>query len=67
VYQGSSNAFIAASCARDRKQKTRKDVSTLKPVEVADVFGNSQIKRTVSKKPTETHKVMEVYDTCYNT
>jgi len=60
-----SNAFIAASCARNGKQKTGKDIPTLKPVDVADVFGNSRIKR-VSKKPTETHKVMEVYHTCYN-
>lgn len=61
-----SNAFIAASCARDGKQKTGRDIPTLKPVDVADVFGNSCIKRTVSKKPTGTHKVMEVYHTCYN-
>lgn len=57
VKKRKGNPDLSASCARDRKQKTRKDVSTLKPVEVADVFGNSQIKRTVSKKPTETHKV----------
>jgi hypothetical protein len=61
------NAFFAASCARDVKQKTDKDTSTLKPVEAADVFGNSHIKRTVLKKPAETHKVMEVYHTSYNT
>jgi len=60
------NAFIAASCARDGKRKTRQDIPTLKPVDVADVFGNSCIKRTVSKKPTDTHKVMEVYHMCYN-
>jgi len=29
----------------------------LKPVDVADVFGTSRIKRTVFKKPTDTHKV----------
>jgi hypothetical protein len=60
------NAFIAESCARDGKQKTGKSIPTLKPVEVRDVFGNSHIKRTVSKKPAETDKVMEVYHTCYN-
>jgi hypothetical protein len=60
------NAFIAASCARDGKQKTGQDVSTLKPVDVADVFGISRIKRTMYKKPTEIHKVMEVYRTCYH-
>jgi hypothetical protein len=60
------NAFIAASCARDGKQKTGQVKPTLKPVEVADVFGNSRIKRTVPKKPAETHKVKEVYHTCYN-
>jgi hypothetical protein len=60
------NAFIAASCARDGKQKTGQDIPTLKPVDVADVFGNSRIKRTVSRKPTETNEVMEVYHTCYN-
>lgn len=53
------NAFIAASCARDGKQKTGQGLPTLKPVDVADVFCNIRIKRTVSKIPTETHKVME--------
>jgi hypothetical protein len=53
------NAFIVASCARDGKQKTGQDIPTLKPVDVADVFGNSSIKRTVSKKPTDAHKVIE--------
>jgi len=61
-----SNAFIAASFARNGKQKTDQNIPTLKPVDVADVFGSSHIKRTVSKKPTDTHKVMEVYHTCYN-
>lgn len=61
-----SNAFIAASCARNGKQKTGQVIPTLKPVDVADVFGNSCIKRTVFRKPTETQKVMEFYHTCYN-
>jgi hypothetical protein len=59
------NSFIAASCARDGKQKTGQGIPTLKPVDVADVFGNSRIKRTVSKKPAETHEVKEVYHTYY--
>lgn len=61
------DALIAASCARDGKQKTGQDVSTLKPVDVADVFGISRIKRTMNKKPTEVRKVMEVCHTCYHT
>jgi len=60
------NAFIAASCARDGKQKTGQHIPTLKRVDVADVFGTSRVKRTVSKKPADPHKVMEVYHTCYN-
>jgi len=65
-YVSTPNAFIAASYARDGKEKTGQDIPTLKPVDVADVFGNSRIKRTVSRKPTETHEVMELYHTCYN-
>jgi hypothetical protein len=60
------NAFIAASCARDGQQKTGHVIPTLKPVDVADVFGNSRIKRIVPKKPADTHEVNEVYHTCYN-
>ncbi|GFG38063.1 hypothetical protein Cfor_02338 [Coptotermes formosanus] len=59
VKKRNGNPDLSASCARDVKQKTDKDTSTLKPVEAADVFGNSHIKRTVLKKPAETHKVME--------
>lgn len=53
------NHDMPASCARDGKQKTGQNVSTLKPVDVADVFGNSRIKRTVYSKPTEIQKVKQ--------
>jgi hypothetical protein len=40
------------SCARSVSQKNSKSTSRpeLKPVDVADVFGNSQIKRTAPRK-----------------
>ncbi|PNF30645.1 Replication factor C subunit 1 [Cryptotermes secundus] len=51
---------ISVSCVRGVTQKNSKSISKpeLKPIDVADVFGNSQIKRTASKKD-EVKKVMK--------
>ncbi|XP_021919425.1 replication factor C subunit 1 isoform X2 [Zootermopsis nevadensis] len=55
------NCDFSGSCARNGKEKNDKYSckSELKPVDVGDVFGYSQVKRTLSRKCAEKNKVME--------